>query len=150
MIRVSPTAASHSGTTADLKVGKYVKIYDLFYGAMLPSGNDAAFLLAEIFGLLLFYEAMKPESKDYSEIESIDISCYDSTSTFINKFLKEMNRKAKELAMTKTVFTNPHGLANILNVSSAKDMLTLCRYAYSNKHFREIMNKEEHRATFYE
>jgi hypothetical protein len=33
---------------------------------MLPSGNDAAYLLAEIFGLLLFYESMKPESKDYS------------------------------------------------------------------------------------
>jgi hypothetical protein len=76
---------------------------------------------------------MKPESKDYSEIESIDISCYDSTSTFVNKFLKEMNRKAKELNMGKTVFTNPHGLANILNVSSARDMLTLCRHCYKNR-----------------
>jgi D-alanyl-D-alanine carboxypeptidase len=46
LIRVSQTSASHSGTTADLKVGKYIKIYDLFYGAMLPSGNDAAYLLA--------------------------------------------------------------------------------------------------------
>lgn len=33
---------------------------------MLPSGNDAALLLSEIFGLLLFYESVKPESKDYS------------------------------------------------------------------------------------
>lgn len=103
---------------------------------MLPSGNDAAYLIAEIFGLLLFYESMKPESKDYSEIESIDISCYDSTSTFINKFLKEMNKKAKELNMNKTVFTNPHGLSNILNVSSAKDMLTLSAYCYKNNYFR--------------
>lgn len=79
---------------------------------------------------------MKPESKDYSEIESIDISCYDSTNTFINKFLKEMNKKAKELGMNKTVFTNPHGLSNILNVSSAKDMLTLSIYCYKNKQFR--------------
>jgi D-alanyl-D-alanine carboxypeptidase (penicillin-binding protein 5/6) len=66
MVRVSATAAAHNGTSAELKVGKYVRLYDLFYGTMLPSGNDAAYLLAEVFGLLLFYESVKPESKDYS------------------------------------------------------------------------------------
>jgi D-alanyl-D-alanine carboxypeptidase (penicillin-binding protein 5/6) len=65
-VRISQGAAAHSGTSAELKVGKYIKIQDLFYGAMLPSGNDAAYLLAETFGLLLFYESLKPESKDYS------------------------------------------------------------------------------------
>ena len=39
---------------------KFIRLYDLFYGIMLPSGNDAAFLLAEVFGLLLFYESVKP------------------------------------------------------------------------------------------
>jgi D-alanyl-D-alanine carboxypeptidase len=66
MIRVSQTAANHNGTSAELKEGKYIKLLDLLYGAMLPSGNDAAFLLAEVFGLLLFYESVKPESKNYS------------------------------------------------------------------------------------
>ena len=66
MVRVSSNSAGHNGTSAELKIGKYVRIYDLFYGAMLPSGNDAAYLLAEVFGLLLFYESVKPESKDYS------------------------------------------------------------------------------------
>jgi serine-type D-Ala-D-Ala carboxypeptidase (penicillin-binding protein 5/6) len=60
MIRISPTSASQTGTTAELKEGKYVTIYDLFYGTMLPSGNDAALLLAEVFGLLLYYESVKP------------------------------------------------------------------------------------------
>jgi D-alanyl-D-alanine carboxypeptidase len=41
------------GTTAKLKAGKYIKLYDLLFGTMLPSGNDAATLLSEIFGLLL-------------------------------------------------------------------------------------------------
>lgn len=68
MIRMSATSAALNGTTAELKEGKYIKLYDLFYGAMLPSGNDAALLLAEVFGLLLFYESVKPETKDYSEI----------------------------------------------------------------------------------
>jgi serine-type D-Ala-D-Ala carboxypeptidase (penicillin-binding protein 5/6) len=66
MIRISPNSSSLAGTTAELKEGKYIKLFDLFYGAMLPSGNDAAFLLAEVFGLLLFYESVKPENKDYS------------------------------------------------------------------------------------
>jgi len=48
--------------------------------------------------------------------------------------------------MTKTAFHNPHGLGNILNVSSARDMLTLSRYACSNKEFREVMSKEQHSA----
>ena len=60
-----------------------------------------------------------------------------------------MNKKAKELNLLKTTFTNPHGLANILNVSSAKDIMNLCRYSYKNAMFREIMSKEEYKAIFY-
>lgn len=61
-----------------------------------------------------------------------------------------MNKKAKDLKMNRTVFTNPHGLPNILNVSSAKDILLLSRYCYKNEAFKQIMNREEYKATFYE
>ncbi len=40
------------GTSADLKPNTWVKLWDLLYGTMLPSGNDAAFLLSEIVGYL--------------------------------------------------------------------------------------------------
>lgn len=46
-------------------------------------------------GLLLFYERMKPEDKEYADIESIDITLYDNTVPFINRFIKEMNKLAK-------------------------------------------------------
>ena len=46
MIKISPSSASQTGTTAELKENKYLLLYDLFYGAMLPSGNDAAYLLS--------------------------------------------------------------------------------------------------------
>jgi D-alanyl-D-alanine carboxypeptidase len=46
-----------------LKPGKWIKLFDLLYGIMLPSGNDAAVLLSEVMGLLLFYEEMKPEDR---------------------------------------------------------------------------------------
>jgi D-alanyl-D-alanine carboxypeptidase len=59
-VRVSRNAASLNGTSAQLKQGKWVRLEDLLYGTMLPSGNDAAYLLSEVMGLLLFYERMKP------------------------------------------------------------------------------------------
>jgi len=39
------------GTTAGLWFGDMLSIKDLLYGMMLPSGNDAAFLLARYFGI---------------------------------------------------------------------------------------------------
>ena len=52
--------------------------------------------------------------------------------------------------MPKTIFTNPHGLANILNVSCAKDILTLSKYCYANKIFRSVMNCGLYSPTLYE
>ena len=52
-LTVSRLAAKVSGTSADLREGDTLSIWQLFYGMMLPSGNDAAFLLAEYFGSIL-------------------------------------------------------------------------------------------------
>jgi D-alanyl-D-alanine carboxypeptidase len=35
--------------------------------------------------------------------------------------------------MIKTSFANPHGLVNPLNVSTAKDIMTLSKYSMENK-----------------
>jgi len=53
VLTVSRGAAKINGTSADLREGDNLCLYQLFYGMMLPSGNDAAFLLAEYFGSLL-------------------------------------------------------------------------------------------------
>ena len=45
-LRVTSTAAALIGTTAELVANTYLSIEDLLYGAMLPSGNDAAYTLA--------------------------------------------------------------------------------------------------------
>lgn len=62
-IRVSRSSSLINGTSAQIRHGKWMKLEDLLYGTMLPSGNDAAYLLSEVMGLLLFYERMKPEEK---------------------------------------------------------------------------------------
>lgn len=53
-----------------------------------------------------------------------------------------MNEKARELKLLNTGFSNPHGLPNALNTSSAKDIIKLSRYCAKNKLFKEIMNSQ--------
>jgi D-alanyl-D-alanine carboxypeptidase (penicillin-binding protein 5/6) len=47
---VTQDAAEVTGTSANLKPGDTLTVEQLMYGVMLPSGNDAAFLLASYFG----------------------------------------------------------------------------------------------------
>ena len=49
------------GTTANLRANDKLKIKDLLYGLMLPSGNDAANVLVENIGKKIF-ENKKNES----------------------------------------------------------------------------------------
>lgn len=69
-IRVSRTAAGMNGTTGNLKENYYMKLIDILFAMMLPSGNDAAYLLAENFGLLLYCDRVltEPQQKAYCNI----------------------------------------------------------------------------------
>ena len=59
LLQVSKNAASIGGTSAKLKSGDVLSVYDLLHGLMLPSGNDAATCLAEHFGQYLFEVATR-------------------------------------------------------------------------------------------
>lgn len=52
-VRVTKEAAEVTGTTAFLKEGMEISVYDLMYGMMLPSGNNAAYALAQVVGAAL-------------------------------------------------------------------------------------------------
>jgi len=52
-VQVSEDASSVGGTSAKLREGDYLTVWDLLHGLMLPSGNDAGYLLAEYFGKFL-------------------------------------------------------------------------------------------------
>jgi len=49
-ITVSKAGSQVTGTTANLRAGDVLSVDQLLYGMMLPSGNDAAYTLAEYFG----------------------------------------------------------------------------------------------------
>ena len=92
VVEVSRNAASTSGTSAQLRSGDKVCIRDLLYGALLPSGNDAAVCLAEHIGKYL------AENGDKQLAQSL--------------FVKEMNLESIRLgnSASSSIFTNPHGM----------------------------------------
>jgi D-alanyl-D-alanine carboxypeptidase (penicillin-binding protein 5/6) len=67
LLRVKRAAASVQGTSANLKEGDILSVTELLYGMMLPSGNDAAYQLAEHFGKIFFKEKY---SKQVSSLPS--------------------------------------------------------------------------------
>ena len=55
-VTVDPSVTEVIGTTANLLPGDSLSINELLYGLMLPSGNDAAHMLAMHFGAQLLME----------------------------------------------------------------------------------------------
>ena len=51
-----------------------------------------------------------------------------------------MNRLARNLGMYNSRFTNPHGLSQVTNYSTADDLSKLCCYAMKNKLFFKVVN----------
>ena len=45
-VLVTREAARTIGTSAELRIGDQIRLGDLLYGLMLPSGNDAAMAIA--------------------------------------------------------------------------------------------------------
>jgi serine-type D-Ala-D-Ala carboxypeptidase (penicillin-binding protein 5/6) len=129
-IMVSFNATDISGTSAGLKAGDTLNLWDLLHGLLLPSGNDAAVCIAEYLGGFI-YDQRKREKKQ-KDPKSFEVKQ--------ELFVKAMNKKAKALNMRRTVFWNPHGLHQ-KNNSTANDLNYLC---FTFKHvdkLREIVKK---------
>lgn len=54
--KITEWASSTIGTSANLVENAWMSVADLLYGMMLPSGNDAATVLAENFGAVLYFD----------------------------------------------------------------------------------------------
>ena len=64
-----------------------------------------------------------------------------------NHFVGMMNLGARELGLLHSRFSNPTGLANKQNVSTAYDIAKLCVYGLRNPVFHIIVNTQQHIAT---
>ena len=117
--KVTITSEMLNGLTWDiatigLKVGDEVTYNDLLYATMLPSAADAVNALAI------------------------------SMSGTYEKHLIKMNKKAEELGLKNTHYSNVIGLTDDDNYSSAYDISKLLIYALKNKKFKEIFETKSY------
>lgn len=102
---------------------------------MLPSGNDAAFALAQHFGELIYNKKLTRE-----EANRVYSYKFNWHQYFVKYFLAEMNKNAAKLAMYSTNYDSPHGLMNKWNYSTAHDVGKLACQLMKNEEIRKIVN----------
>jgi len=102
-------------SNADIKVDEQVTVKDLLYALMLPSANEAAYMLARHVG--------------------------GSWENFVDM----MNARATELGCTGTHFANPCGLHEENHYTTARDLLRITEEAMKSTLFREISNTAQYR-----
>jgi D-alanyl-D-alanine carboxypeptidase (penicillin-binding protein 5/6) len=100
---VTVQTVASDGMLMELVPGEQITIENLLYGALIQSGNDAAWALAEYY----------PGG--------------------VEKFVEAMNAKAAELHLTQTHFTNPVGYDDPAHKMTAMDLTRLAAYSLSNK-----------------
>ena len=96
-------------------IGKTMTVKDLLYSMMVPSGNDAAMMLADYIG-----------------------------GGSVDKFVDMMNEKAKAMGLKNTHFKNPDGLHDPDHYTTARDMYAMAAYALKLPYFEEITNTTEY------
>ncbi len=124
VLQVSPRAAMTVGTLAGLREGDKLKVSQMLYGLLLPSGNDAALALAEGCGKLMIEgwgksKVLKRKLKRFLNVRTVKEL---PTTDAIEIFVRCMNRFAARLGLTKSTFSNPSGLADKGNKSTAEDL----------------------------
>lgn len=101
VVTVSPYAASIGGSTMWLQAGDRLAVKALLYGALIPSGNDAAEELAETMG---------GNDKGFAKIA---------------------NRAAQQFGLKCSHYVTPHGLDAPGEYSCAADVATMTRLVLS-------------------
>ena len=102
-------------SVAYLGKGQQVYAQTVVEGMMLPSGNDAAKVLAVAAGRKI--------------AEDDTLSAVDAQAVFV----REMNRMAKELGFEKSHFTNPEGWHSGSHYTCLNDMARIAKLALDNK-----------------
>ena len=117
---VTAEASDFENVTADssnagIKLGEQVTVKDLLYALMLPSANEAAYMLAR------------------------------HVSGSWEQFVDMMNERAAELGCTGTHFCNPCGLHEDDHYTTAHDLYRIAKQAMKDATFRDIVSTVQHR-----
>ncbi|WP_328872636.1 serine hydrolase [Streptomyces sp. NBC_00287] len=110
-------------SSAHLIVGDKITVRKLLHAMMLPSGCDAAMVLADKFGT------------------------GSTVSARTKNFIAKMNNKAKQLGMTNTHFDSFDGISNGANYSTPRDLTKLARSAMKHSTFKSVVKTKRYTAT---
>lgn len=105
---------AEQASNAGFSVGEKVRLYDVFYGATLPSGADAVLMLAEY--------------------------CYGNESAFVEM----MNVKVRELGLTETNFVTSTGLHHPDHYTTVAEMAIITDYACKYDFLRTLLAATHH------
>lgn len=115
---VPKSACGVEGSSMYLVEGETLTVADLLYGLMLTSGNDAATALA--------------------------IAVCGSENAFVDL----MNKKAEELGLLSTHFTNPSGLPDDNHYTTAYELALITSAALQNDIFSQIVSTKSIRVPY--
>ena len=104
----------NGSSVADIQSGDTLTAGALVEAMLLPSGNDAAYVLALEAGRVL------------------DENPGEDVSTALTNFVAEMNRQARELGLTGTNFVNPDGIHKENHYSTPADLVKMAQLSLSN------------------
>lgn len=108
IIRIPQEAVGVEGSSVYLKANESVSFEMLIYALLLSSANDSAVAIAH------------------------------TVSGSLDGFVELMNKKARDLGLENTRFTNPHGLYDDNHYTTAEDLAKLMAYAIKNRIFVKI------------
>ncbi|MBO4473376.1 MAG: D-alanyl-D-alanine carboxypeptidase [Clostridiales bacterium] len=150
-VTVSKTAidaTTPNSTMMGLVVGEEIEANELYFGLMLPSGNDAANVLAEEIakhyadtkGALPTTTPVPTQPGDTTPAATED----PNTFSKIGQFAYIANMKIQALGLTNSHFVNPNGLQNEKHYTTAKDLAMMFDYALNFEDFCRVISTPTH------
>ena len=122
----------HAGSSiAYVSRDSQIQVKMLVEGMMLPSGNDAAMVLAAAAGRVIAQDE--------------NLSATDAVAVFVD----EMNRQAEELGFVKTHFANPDGWHTGTHYTCLQDLARIAGLALENETIRKYMRMHDDETHFY-
>lgn len=111
---IFPPLYAQNASMAGFQPGEEVRLKDLLYGVLIPSGAECCLAFA------------------------------DRISGSEEEFVSLMNDKAQELGMKNTHFTNSTGLHDPEHYSTVEDISILLQYALKNEYFRDVFTSSRY------
>ncbi|SCW64970.1 D-alanyl-D-alanine carboxypeptidase [Ruminococcaceae bacterium YRB3002] len=135
-----------------VSVGETVQISELLYGLMLPSGNDAANVIAEgvVDAMFEKYPAgggnKGPDGVDASYLtEQLGKTEDEIKSNYkLRAFACLMNLRARNIGCTGTNFVNASGLHDDNHYTTSHDLALMMAKACENRDFKILISTESH------